>query len=128
MSALAMILAAGMVMGGGPEKHSGEIAESQRLDLRGEWEGTFLDGPDSGNARLADGYLELWDESGAIELAQIQFIDEGRGKLRLTKGGDPVPLPGSYKQENDRIIICFREDPKEDQQVILILRRVKLAK
>jgi hypothetical protein len=35
--ALAMILAAGMTVGNGPEKVSGEV--KQKLDLRGEWEG-----------------------------------------------------------------------------------------
>jgi hypothetical protein len=58
-----MILAAGMAVPGiGPEKVSGEMREP-RLDLRGEWKGTYgaKDG-ETASGRLGGGVLTLEKE------------------------------------------------------------------
>jgi hypothetical protein len=58
----------------------------------------------------------------------------GEGRLRITLGG--APCLGIYRQDGDRLAICFR-DPRQrrpmsfragDDQHLLILRRVRPGK
>jgi hypothetical protein len=125
-SALAMVLAAGMTVGSGPEKVSGEI--EQRLDLRGEWEGTYqvIGGP-TWHARLGGGFLAVQTEVARSRLA-IRFVDERNGKLRMGWGGRPPLTLGTYKQEGDRVVLSFWLGVKANRGLVLDLKRVKLGK
>jgi hypothetical protein len=93
-SALAIILAAGMAVGNGPEKVSGE--REQWLDLRGEWEGTLMHGIGQGSILIREG---IW--------CLNNMTDEGRGELRVGRGESR--WLGIYRQDGDRLIICNRE-------------------
>jgi hypothetical protein len=141
MSALAMILAAAMtVPGDGAEKVSAEIAASQPLDLRGEWNGVW----ETGRVNYAVKHLV---EGEACSYQQIpkgrwgpaylipKFVDEGVGRLRLQWVEDG-PCLGIYKQDGERLTICFRDARKgrpqsfrtDHGQNLLILHRVKPSK
>jgi hypothetical protein len=153
MSALAMILTGAMVvLGDGPEKVSGEVAKTQRLDLRGRWEGSWTDengtifhATTCGDDKLI-GTTPLRLKGGCIE-GEITFLklsdvsDQGNGKLRgkwwfSEDGESPGWYQGIYRQEGDRLTICFRNRPHPrpisfhagDGQHLLILKRVKSRK
>jgi hypothetical protein len=118
MSAFVMVLAAGMAVGSGPEPVSAEVKPP--LDLRGEWEGT-LEHFDGQEARLVRGAVNP------------QYVDEGDGKFRLRVRGRASVCLGIYRQEGDRVILCFgrpgEERPTSFQgghgQEPIILHRVK---
>lgn len=130
MSALAMILAAGMAVGDVLEERSGEV-EEQRLDLRGEWEGTFRNyhGVRS-RFRLSNGELVVVnDQMQEVMGVGVSFVDEGKGKVRW-RVDDTVYL-GIYQQEGDRIFACFSSNQRPNsfqltkKRCLLNLRRVK---
>ncbi len=110
MSALAMVLAAGMaVQGIGPDKVSGEVEPP--LDLSGEWKGIW-EWEDGGRAEIeldSEGRLVILDQGMPTrKLPFKRYIhDEGRGKLWLSQGKLRKEL-GIYKQEGDRVVISIR--------------------
>lgn len=130
MSALAMILTATMaVVGNGPEKVSDEV--EQRLDLKGEWEGTW-------NTHLGKRFLirltptEFHLDNGETTgVLRYPMSDEGNGKLRF-RG-----RLGIYQQDGDRLLICLAKTRTnqrptsfriDEGQHLLLLHRVKLRK
>lgn len=133
MSALAMILMAAMaVPASGPEKVSGEA--EQKLDLSGEWEGTWQSGSDNSKSiwdtRIRDGrFTAKWRSASGSK--RWGGVDEGKRKLRLDGG-----YLGIYKWKGNRLFICYQDDAKgyplafhpEKGQHLLILRRVKPRK
>jgi hypothetical protein len=137
MSALAIILAAGMAIGDGPGKASEQV--ERRLDLSGEWEGEWKGGGidnDPYRVRLRKGVMVVkgdnWDRPDKIKFSKV--IDEGNGKVRFTLGIESCV--GIYRQQADRLSICFciaTHDrptsfrPKENQW-LFILHRVKPRK
>ncbi len=121
MSALAMILTAVLaVPGDGPKKVPAEMVE--KLDLSGEWEGTWRDSLGClWKAKLRNSQLECKRED---------MIARG------TLNSSDVKKEGIYKCEGDRLFICFA--PGQDKrptafrggegQELFILRRVKPRK
>jgi hypothetical protein len=133
MSTLVMALAAGLTLGSSPEPVSMEF--EQRLDMRGEWEGTekgtcIVGKPYSGEILLVGQMMTLTCRVGdglAITKKSCKFVDEGPGTLRTPWG------LGIYRQNGDRLLICFSKDGRPrptsfragNGQVLLTLRRVK---
>jgi hypothetical protein len=130
MSTLVLVMAAGMVLGDGPQRVSGEV--EQGLDLRGEWEGTWywpcgLNDP----MQLSRGTMTL--ASGGRGSTSV-IADEGGGRCRFSI--IHRLMLGIYEQDPDRVIICFREGGEERpvsfertaEQHLLILHRVKPGK
>ena len=111
-SAFGMVLMVALaVPGNEPEKVSGEV--EQRLDLSGEWEGTY---------QVAQVYKvpagirndRLWRDgrgacrrNGVIVGVPYVLLDEGKGNLRLKWHG--FHYIGIYRQDGDTVLICFRE-------------------
>lgn len=144
MSAMAMILtAAMMVPRNGPEMESGEmVQESQPLDLSGEWEGVWwfhTDGQLQVHSR--DSRLVGVRKPGANNwvgsaIDTCDFIDEGHGRLRGTWDLTNSEIRGIYRQDRDRLILCFSQTPRlrptsfqvGGTQHLLILHRVKPRK
>jgi hypothetical protein len=139
-SALGMVLMAAMaVPGNGPEKASGEV--EQGLDLRGKWKGVWKsDKAEYEVNQLGEGwswgswsYQRLPKDAPCLILIP-DIADEGESKLRLTWVGDPCV--GIYKQDGDRLTICFCDARKSrptsfragNGQELLILHRVKPGK
>jgi hypothetical protein len=134
-SALAMILTTAMtVPGNGPEMVSGEM--EQRLDLRGEWEGSL----DSGaaliyKANLRENRLVGRRGIGSIQFPRFLVEEDGKGTIRATLGSGRV-VKGIYRWEGDRVLICFRWSDSlrptsfraDNLQWLLILHRVKPRK
>jgi hypothetical protein len=127
-SALAMILAAGMAIGTGPEMVSGEVVRG--LDLRGEWEGTIRHSFGGDRPVVLDKDGVLTEDDGLISLGFfLEVSDEGKGKVQIRLGGSA--RVGIYKHEGEDVVICFcRVDrPTEfragNGRSLLILRRVK---
>jgi hypothetical protein len=135
MSAFAVVLVAGMAVGSGPEKVS--VGVEQRLDLRGRWEGVWLD--------EAGREWEATSENGAVfgdTLAFVRFIrardvaDEGAGRVRVFYPRVGSPALGIYQVRGDCFLICFREArlgrPTAfrggDGQNLITLRRVRPGK
>jgi hypothetical protein len=135
-SALAMILAAAMaVPGRGPEKVSGET--EQRLDLSGVWVGEWKDGGAHADTplrvRLRKGVITAkgknWEHPDKIKITKV--IDEGNGNVRFTLGLESCV--GIYRQEADRLSICFCIVPQDrptsvrprENQWLFILHRIK---
>ncbi len=139
MSALAMILAAGMTVGSGPEQVSGET--EQRLDVRGKWEGYhfLLFGESSERVQLQGEELKVALPDGLYATHEIEFTDKGRGSVHiiLAVGGVVTcRFRGVYRYEGDRLIICYGkpgipENPSiwaDIGQHFLVFRRVKPRK
>jgi hypothetical protein len=140
MSALAMVLAAGMALGNGPEKVSGEMV--QGLDLRGEWAGDWWLDTDKRYdvTKLGKSLFGLRMKSNGVRTATWlnvpDIVDEGHGRLRGRWDWRGVEIHGIYQQDGRRLVICFVEINRsrptsfliEDGQCLLILRRVKPAK
>jgi hypothetical protein len=140
MSTLVLVLAAGTAMGNGPEKVSGEV--EQRLDLSGKWEGVwwfYTDGRLQVSSR--DSCLVGVRKPGAdnwvgSSIDTCNFIDEGHGKLRGTWDLTDREIYGIYRQDGERLLLCFSEAPYPwptsfqvgDGQFAIIIRRVKPGK
>jgi hypothetical protein len=138
MSAFVMVLAAGIVVGSGPEAESAEM--EQRLDLRGEWEGSCREEAVSGKAGLSKWGLCLeYPRAGGRPpplLGPFPASDEGSGKARFWgKWGTGTSL-GIYKWEADRLIICLGENGAArptsfhtgSRQTLIILQRIQPGK
>jgi hypothetical protein len=124
MSALAMILAAGMAVGSGPENVSGEVERG--LDLSGEWEGTYQVDISDWNVRYGGGVLTYWHNQIQVRRQiPMRFVDEGHGKVRLALRDGPPITPGIYKMRNDCIIMIFWRGGNKDRQITFTLHRVK---
>jgi hypothetical protein len=131
MSALAMVLAAGLAVGDGPERVSGEVARG--LDLHGEWEGTIRHSFGEDHPVVLDKDRVLTEDDGLLSLGFfLEISDEGKGKVQIRLGGSA--RAGIYKHEGEDVVICFcRVDrPTEfragNGRSLLILHRVKLRK
>jgi hypothetical protein len=132
MSALVLILAAGVMAGGGPEKESGKAG--QELELRGEWEGTIAWCESVWAAHYADGKWTVTRLEGDISVVHATLRKVGLGRLMVKT--DEF-MPAIYKWEGeDRISICLSvkgDAPPSSfeaskKQQLVILRRVKPAK
>lgn len=136
--AMLMLLVAGMVMGSGPEKASGEMV--QTLDLRGEWEGSWQHAQDfkmraaSGSVTSAAARELVAEMPGGVIVLPINAIaDQKNGRLHIAAGKGFL---GIYEQNGDRLSICFRPARNGypisfrggNGQHLLILRRVQLPK
>ncbi len=130
-SALAMILAAGMTVPGDVPKEATEEIE-QRLDLNGEWEGTWDNGRKTKSpiVHLSGTRISFSEDDAAFSF-EHRIVDEGGNKLRFNDN-----RPSIYRQDGDRLDICIRWHGKGrptsfrggDGQVLLILHRVKPGK
>jgi hypothetical protein len=136
ISAFAMILATGMVIGDGPEKETGEMEATTRLDMSGRWEGTFLNaGGIKWKAVIENGTERMYDQGKLVAGHDWKVVDEGGGKLRLN-GCPGKPGWGIYKVEGDCVTICFCDMPNPrptefrvtKTQALFILHRVKPRK
>jgi hypothetical protein len=139
MSAFAMVLAAGMAVGSGPEAVSSGV--EQGLDLRGKWEGHLRSAwGKTLTARLeaqgagCGGTLFLKAHGREEEGFRLDRVtDEGGGRLRLER---EIALLGIYKWQGDQLVICFRMEragrptsfQAGDGKDLLILHRVKPGK
>jgi len=135
MSALRMILMAGLAVGCGAEKLP------TRFD--GVWEGRWDEiAGDSATVRLSDGWISVVREHSLIEWGGLKIDEEGAGKLRFDieatasdEEGDRIRL-GIYKWDADCLIICLGKNggsrPKTfhggNGQALLTLHRVKPRK
>lgn len=128
MHALALV-AVGLAAGRGPGEPSAELGEV--LQLRGRWVGTWQEqGPAFLQVEIGGGVFVLRESGTEVLRGRWQATDEGEGRFRLRIGLGPVCL-GIYKQERDRIVLCFREPGRGRpasfrvgfQQRLLTLRR-----
>jgi hypothetical protein len=132
MSAFMMALAAGMAVGNAVDGTSTEA--HQGLDLRGSWKGELsVNGHDpapvyASSAVLITTQWRIADHAWTL-------TDEGEGKgVRIEIWGQH--FAGIYRQEGDRLTICFRnallDRPRSfrraEGQYLLILRRIKPGK
>jgi hypothetical protein len=132
MSAFLLTLAAGMALGDGPSARSSEV--EQRLDLSGEWRGSWIDDHGHffevrtfGKRLLADDGL-----GNMIALYTSSFEDGGGGRFAIVIRMQ-VFYHGIYKWDNGYLFLCFCETKREcpvsfrggDGQELLRLRRVK---
>jgi hypothetical protein len=125
MSVLAMILVAGMAVGDGPERVSGEVERG--LDLSGEWEGTFREkGKEAARAWLKRGVLIVEVKRRAT--IPVQFADDGHGMFRMRMRGKPPWSPGDYEMGDGSVVLTFRAGPIRDNEIVIALKRVKPAK
>ena len=133
MQGFALALAAGLMLGSGPESVSGETDPG--LDLQGDWVGVWqFTTPReevSWDAYLHNGRLSIWPTNCCgLEFRpwaewDFKWVDEGAGKLRR---GD---LIGIYRWDGDRLDICCCDPSKGrptsfqagNRQYLLILRR-----
>jgi hypothetical protein len=131
MPTLVLALAAGMAFGDGPEAVSEEM--EQRLDLSGEWEGSWM----AFNGRLfeakvGDGLVESNAEPDLLSFRVADVTDEGGGRLRIARANGLDDL-GVYRNDGNRLIICYGWAKKGyptsfragGSQSLLVLRRVK---
>lgn len=142
-SVMAMVFTAAMaVPGSGPGAVCGEM--EQRLDLRGEWEGTLKSAwGDTHPTRLVMKALRsgvtlyLGERTAEDRYFLGTLTDEGGGSQRravLAVREGEAPLYIIYEQEGDYLTICWRrwERPCSfragNNQDLLILHRVKPRK
>jgi hypothetical protein len=109
MSAFVLVLAAGMVVGSGPEKVSAEV--EQGLDLtRGKWEGFWLDA----RGRTRTVVLRPWRPDrvlvGCGPAYPFACRDEGRGAIRGNFCGEP--FVGIFRWDGECLTLCVREVAK----------------
>jgi hypothetical protein len=135
MSALAMVLAAGMAIVHGPEKVSAEVGQ----DLSGEWRGTLR--RCNGRERTVTAFFEddklsitMHHENGTTRTATYIVINEGKGHLRLSS--KVSTRLGIYQQERESLTICYRKAKygrpttfrPGDRQMLVTLRRIEPRK
>jgi hypothetical protein len=105
MSALVVVLAAGMAVGNGPQQASSEV--EQRLDLSGQWQGTWQ--TENGvclAVLVAGGTLRATCSPGIrVDLPVADFVDKGGGRCGIVLNG---PCCGIYAQSGNRLLICIR--------------------
>jgi hypothetical protein len=144
MSATALVLLAGFVIGSDPQPVSTEtdVHFSLDRDWEGTWEGQCLDPYIIMNLKLPRTYNKVkvvlrpngFNLSGdAVSLGQgwgppTRWIDEGKGRFRVAG-----LYLGIYKREADRVIICMKwaehgrptSFQAGDNQALLILKPAK---
>jgi hypothetical protein len=139
MSAFVLVLAAGLAVGNGPEKVS--VAAYEGLDLSGAWEGWLAFTSHRIRVELRDGDLK-YQGNPAVFLYGEDCVDEGAGRLRFrlrpSRWGRETRHLGIYKQDRERITICFAPDGGDRPDSFLLqespvhflitLRRVKPGK
>ena len=138
MSALAMILMAGMTVGDVPGKMAGEIQE-QRLDLSGEWEGTWLDFASElfnwqDRVKIKDGILTRTTSWGlSVSDPCPIFTVTGKGTFRMRT--DDSVSDGIYKIEKGELVLYFEAKNKcpssfklKPDSLLITLHRVKPRK
>jgi hypothetical protein len=141
MSTLVMVLTAAMVVpGDGPERLSWEI--EQGLDLSGEWEGIWWFHTDgqlqvtSRGSRLVGTRKPGVDGWVGSSIDTCNFIDDSHGKLSGTWDLSGAEIRGIYRQDGERLILCFSKAPHSrptsfevgGNQHLLLLHRVKPRK
>lgn len=127
MSTLAMILTVAMVVpASGPEKVSGAVAKSQRLDLSGVWKGTARTKCGASyRVRIDPKVMFFESEEKTMGLSTSNLIDQGDGKL-LFKG-----CLGLYRCKDDLLLICVGDVKNRPPSIgvecglTFILHRVK---
>ena len=101
MSAHIVLMIVVLTIGNGPRSESGEV-EINALDLRGKWEGVWMDNPTGDTSPI--GY-----KNGMIYMPGGHFaseiIDDGEGCLHFTKGW--AGNIGIYHQYKSHLIICY---------------------
>jgi hypothetical protein len=132
MSTFVMALAVGMTVGSAEDGTAAEVYRG--LDLRGSWKGELSwNGHDPApvyatSARLITTFWRIDEHAWTL-------TDEGDGKgVRIELWGHR--LAGIYRQEGDRLTICFRNArfgrptsfQRAEGQYLLILHRVKPGK
>ena len=132
MSALVLLLAAGMVANDCPAAVSSEM--EQGLGLSGEWVGTVAYSPgEVFDAEFSDNMLK---QERCLCRRAIRYIpaDEGAGRFRLVDDAGLVRL-GIYRREGDRLTICIASagakrprlfDPIDGKQELFVLHRWKV--
>jgi hypothetical protein len=105
MSAFVLTLAAGMAMADRTSPVSSEV--EQRLDLSGEWVGTW-EGPDATPGQLTSGggiLIGHGDPRGLRVLDTTLATDEGGGRFSVAAGGQV--FVGIYRWEGPHLVLCF---------------------
>jgi hypothetical protein len=136
MSTLVLVMAAGMMLGEGPAKVSGEM--EQGLELSGEWEGLWHDGKSGRCLQLQISGGVMTGDCGDVNLAPLsvnRVVDEGSGKFHLSWPKKEVAF-GIYKQDGDCVTLCCSHPGQgrpndfrvNDHQHVIILYRVKPRK
>jgi hypothetical protein len=126
-----MVLAAGLAMSDRQVAVSSEVEE--RLDLSGEWEGTWTTSKaDSFAVRLSGRWLAVSDVPGGLTVvrAPILLKDGGGGRFAVCLAH--VNHHGIYTWEKGGLLMCFREGRQGrptsfhggDGQHLMRLRRV----
>jgi hypothetical protein len=133
MSTLAMILAAMIVPGNGPEKVSGEVSERElrALDLHSEWRGAMYSPPDTIESVAIKGGHLLFLARGRDVGHLFVCTEKSEGTFRV-RWSDETCL-GIYRYEEGRLLLCLSEAGNDrptsfkigDGQYLLILHRVK---
>ncbi|HTU17553.1 MAG TPA: hypothetical protein VMG10_05770 [Gemmataceae bacterium] len=85
---------------------------------------------------IEDGTLQLSRNVGFGTPWECRIVDEGRGKLTMTRDWDGVVYLGIYRQEGERLILCFQAAyagrpvgyRENDWAALLMLHRVKPRK
>jgi hypothetical protein len=108
MSAFVMVLAAGMAVGNGPEKVSGEVEPG--LDLHGKWAGSIGIEPGfTPPASYEDGRLTVIRPDGPHS-ATLKLIDQGEGKCKCRIAGDEAL--GIYQWKGQQLVLCIGRHEK----------------
>lgn len=136
MSALAMILTAAIAVPGDvPEMVPGEmVQEPQPLVLRGEWQGIWYNADGRNHVAVVRPYRPNWISATCGAGYPFVCYMDGPGAFRGEIFGKKVL--GIFRQESDRLTLCFREVGKgrpivfrrSDEQHLIIIRCVKPAK
>jgi hypothetical protein len=123
VSAVVLLLAAGLAPGDGPGAVSAEVAEG--FEFPGEWECVQFNG---------SVFTYSGTAAGSTYIQTFGLTPEGAGKLRLCPRGRA--LLGIYQWKGDSFIACFRAPDcgrpttfdAGDGQRLLILRRIPPGK
>jgi hypothetical protein len=95
VSAVVLLLAAGLAPGDGPGAVSAEVAEG--FEFPGEWECVQFNG---------SVFTYRGTAAGSTYLQTFGLTPEGAGKPHLSRAGRP--LPGIYQWKGNSFIVCFR--------------------
>jgi len=112
MSALMMVLLAGLTVGDGGREQSSQQTKDTFLG-RGHWKGTVKGWPGHDlpewDVVIKPDKLQLLKGGGNVAVdATWRWVDEGRGKCRLSILEHDTHFLGIYKREMGNLIICLR--------------------
>jgi hypothetical protein len=126
-----------LVSDGGPPKEPAEIVEVYRLNLSGDWEGTWWVDKGKRFSMVSVGSDLFASRRNAHTLIDTKgILDDGHGRFHGTWLFAEHGIHGIYKWEGKWLFICFsrRPDPPPtsftatDSHCLLILHRVKPRK